>query len=297
MFPRVRALLGWSFVGTIVLGFAPAGPVPTAAAGATPAAARDLVARVAATFLPNHGDAPTEVLYLARADGWTASFTQEGVIYAFAPPGADEGHALALRFQGARRATPTGRAPLGARFNFLRGRDRAGWRTGVPGYSEVVYPGLWPGVDLVFTRATGTVKYEVRVEAGADLNGARFVYEGAEKVTLGTDGSLCVRTPIGDLHDEAPRSYQVADGVQVPIESRFVLHDDGTFGFAVDNRDAALPLVSVAPVMTLAEASPSTARDTRTSRALPTPPTSPRQPGPSTTVLGGDRESTRTPSC
>jgi hypothetical protein len=52
---------------------------------------------------------------------------------------------VALRFRG---ASPDALAPerrLPGRFNYLIGKDRFAWQTGLPTYGVLVYRGLWPG--------------------------------------------------------------------------------------------------------------------------------------------------------
>ncbi len=34
-------------------------------------------------------------------------------------------------------------------FSYFKGKPET-WKTGVPSYSKIVYPNLWPGIDLIY---------------------------------------------------------------------------------------------------------------------------------------------------
>ena len=53
-----------------------------------------------------------------------------------------------LRFDAASPVLPMAGAELPGKLNYLLGDDPAQWRTDVPTYASIVYPGLYPGVDL-----------------------------------------------------------------------------------------------------------------------------------------------------
>jgi hypothetical protein len=60
---------------------------------------------------------------------------------------------------------------------------------------------------------------------------------------VGAGGELLVRTSLGVLKDAAPVSYQVIGGERVPVESRYKLEGDGSYGFAVGAYDPRYPLI------------------------------------------------------
>jgi Beta-propeller repeat len=154
-------------------------------------------------------------------------------------PGAPKsrGFALAWRFLGANpRVVLSGEERAPGKVNYLRGRDPAGWRTGLSRYGQVVYRELWPGVDLVLRGRPGELKYEFRVRPGARVGDIRLAYRGARSLTMDAAGALRIETPFGPLQDSAPVSYQEIDGVRVSVDSRYVLAGrgaKGSYGFAV----------------------------------------------------------------
>jgi Beta-propeller repeat len=102
----------------------------------------------------------------------------------------------------------------------------------------LVYPNLWPKVDMRLRERSGVLKYEFHVHPGASPSDIQLAYDGADGLTLGKRGGLQVATPLGMLADSVPLSYQVIGGARVPVASRYVLADDlgakGRFSFDID---------------------------------------------------------------
>ncbi|MBB6731544.1 DUF7507 domain-containing protein [Cohnella zeiphila] len=145
--------------------------------------------------------------------------------------------ALSLRFLGANAAVRIeGRRQTAEKVHFFIGNDPAKWQTGLPAYREIVYPELWPGIDLVFHEEDGAFKYDLVVRPGARLDDIRFAYRGADGLSLDSEGNLLIRTAHGVLSEERPVSYQSIDGRKVTVDSRFLLPDSEeacVYGFEV----------------------------------------------------------------
>jgi len=212
------------------------------------------------SFIPNAGQLDAAVLYYGRGPGYSVYFTRDEAVFAFAEPAAPpvqpvaltqppiQGVNLALRFLGANPAvTLEGRQQGTGKVNYLTGNDAAKWHVGLPTYEQVVYRELWPGVDLIFRAAKRQPKHELVLRPGASLKAIRLAYRGAEGVAVDAGGNLRIRTALGVLTEEKPRSYQRIDGRQVPVESRFVLqtsaNGEGVYGFEVDSYDPSRPLI------------------------------------------------------
>ena len=185
------------------------------------------------TFVQNRGQKDPRVRYYAQGSRYAFYFTREEIVLSFARERSTRGVALALRFLGADPdAVPAGAQRAPGVVNYLRGSDRAHWRTGLPTYSRIVYRELWPGIDLMLHARGGQLKYEFRVRAGARPENIRLAYAGADGLVLDGAGGLLIETPLGALRDSPPVSYQEIDGVRVPVESRYVLKG-AEYGFAV----------------------------------------------------------------
>lgn len=116
---------------------------------------------------------------------------------------------------------------------------------GVASYSVLTYRDVYDNIDLkIYTTAQG-LKYDFLVHPGGDVASIRMRYAGAEGLRLREDGGLTVTSPLGELHEDAPYSYQRFvgqgdEGYENTVGSSFVLRN-GEIGFAVEQYDAGQP--------------------------------------------------------
>ncbi len=127
-----------------------------AAAAAVHAASPPLLARHALVLERNQGQAPVKVRYLARHGVAGVFFTADGVSFV-RPKASDEPAQVEWRLVGAPAGVePVGRNPLPSRSNYFTGSHPSQWVREVENDAEVVYPRVYPSVDLVFHDA-GTI--------------------------------------------------------------------------------------------------------------------------------------------
>jgi hypothetical protein len=206
-------------------------------------AAIDAYGKLPLSFVPNEGQTDKAVRYYAQGAGYGFYFTHKGAMLSFAD-GKGRGHALALDFLGANPdATLTAQERLAGEVNHLVGNDPAKWQQGLPTHGELLYGGLWPGIDMAVRGEGGNLKYEFHLKPGSSIDDVRLGYRGAEGLKVGTGGELLVQTPLGVLKDAAPVSYQRIGGERVAVESRYRLTGDGGYAFAVGAYDPRYPLV------------------------------------------------------
>ena len=111
------------------------------------------------TFVENRGQSDSQVRFQVNGPGHAFFLTREEIALSLKDVG------LSLRFVDASPVTPVGGHRVPGTTNYIQG-GRA--YTGIPGYGEVVYRELWPGIDMAL-RGDGTeLKYEFRVRPGAD---------------------------------------------------------------------------------------------------------------------------------
>jgi Beta-propeller repeat len=198
-------------------------------------------AKLPVSFVENRGQTDARVRYYARGNGYAFYMTPSEVMLMFAKQDgatrSDETRdevALALQFLGSNRTVePQGADQAPGLINDLRGSDSDQWHSQIPQFRNVVYPDLWPGIDLQLREQSGVLKYEFHVKPGASPSDIRLAYDGADNVGLSSTGGLQISTPIGMLEDSVPLSYQSIGGVQVPVSSHYQLGDDHGFSFAV----------------------------------------------------------------
>ena len=210
------------------------GEVPTLSPPASvPAKAEQSAARahgkLPLAFVQNRGQTDKRVHYYTQGAGHAFYFTRDKAVLTF----SKKEKAVALRL------TPLGASPsmqlvaserAPGKVNYLVGSER---HRNLSTYRELAYRNVWPGVDLVFRGQGGTLKYELRVQAGADLSRIGLAYGGADGVSVGKGGNLLIQTPLGTLRDSRPRSYQRIGGKHVAVGSRYAVKSGGSaYGFA-----------------------------------------------------------------
>jgi len=138
-----------------------------------------------------------------------------------------QGAVVRMRLEGARTGVPvTGRARLPGTVNYLKGRNPAGWRTGVATYGRVEYRGVYPGIDLVYYGHQRQLEYDFVVAPGADPNQIRLSFAGADPAAaprLEANGDLLLPTGAGAVRLRKPVAYQEIDGRRRVVEGRFVM--------------------------------------------------------------------------
>jgi hypothetical protein len=196
------------------------------------------------SFIPNEAQTDEAVRYYAQGAGYGFFFTSKGAMLSFAEGKGHRGHALSLDFLGADpHATLTAQERLSGEVNYLVGDEPAKWRQGLPTHGELLYGGLWPGIDMAVRGEGGKLKYEFHLKPGSSVEDVRLAYRGAEGLSVGTGRELLVQTSQGILEDAAPVSYQRIGGERVPVESRYVLKGNGGYGFSVGAYYPRYPLV------------------------------------------------------
>jgi len=272
---RFAAIVGVSSLLTV--GLSGQKPPGTAArsldtAAATKIQASTIPAKMRADARVDPGRLPLSFVPLGRGPGYVVQgldkavyFAPEGVTIALAdargkgqPDKAGRTSAspsgrwiVKLEFLGpGSRVTPLPGDKLNTTFSYFRGKPEE-WRTGVPAYGKIVYPGLWPGIDLAYSGTFDRLKYEFIVHPGADPTAIRLAYRGVSRLSVDPDGRLMVETPAGGFADDRPVAYQERGGEKVDVPLAYRLDDRGTspsvgahaYGFSVGEYDASLPLV------------------------------------------------------
>ncbi|MDA0165207.1 SBBP repeat-containing protein [Solirubrobacter ginsenosidimutans] len=187
------------------------------------------------TFLENRGQTDPRVRFHVQGSSHAFFLTPDEIALTLRKQ-SGAGVNLALRFVGANpNPALTGDERVKAAANFIRG----GRQQHVPGYQQVVYRDLWPGIDMALRGSDGELKYEFRVHPGADPRAIRLAYRGASGLTQTTDGALRIDTPLGALTDSPPVAYQDSGRV----DSRYALTGRDGYGFAIGSYDSTRELI------------------------------------------------------
>ena len=179
-------------------------------------------------FTKNMGQWPDSILYRADAGGATMWFTKNGIWYQFfrtvekagssettLDPSVDaldawhgkfnherdsiETTMIKAEFVGASQSVEViGLEEQDYKCNYFIGNDSSNWRTDVRNYGSFTMRGLYPGVDVTFSRRNGRLQEELIASTSGDLAQVKVEFHGADSVTTPTDNIAIVHT----LHGE-----------------------------------------------------------------------------------------------
>jgi hypothetical protein len=203
-------------------------------------------------FVPNAGQFDPAVSFQAQGGGATLAFGPQAVTIALPQlAGEPEPALLTLRWDASSSAPSiAGLRRLPGVANYAFGSDPANWRQGLSTYGELLYSGLYHGVDLHYSGVEGALKSSYFVAPGADPSAIRLRYAGATALSLDEDGSLLIALPRTSatsaprvLSESAPIAWQDIAGRRQLVPVRYALHADGSVGFALGAYDARAHLV------------------------------------------------------
>ena len=216
-------------------------------------------------FVPNRGQAPSDVLWQAEGTGFEAFFTGDGYVLrlveapaahagqpqgAIVASGAVANHASGatifeerVSFVGANpHAVIEPLDPQSGKISFFRGRDPKKWASGLPAYARLRYANLYPGIDLLFYARAGTLEYDFVVAPGADPGLIRLRMAEGSTVRITPQGAL----QVGEGREAVlhrPFLYQNLENGKRAIEGKFVTLAGDSVGFQFGQYDRTKTLV------------------------------------------------------
>ena len=188
-------------------------------------------------FVTNQGQLDPFVVYYAKSEGATVYCTEEGLVFGFA-----EG-SISLKFNAiaapslslrAKRSNLEARGELAGKVNYFIGNDTALWRTNIPTFQEVVYPEVYPGIDLAYSGNQRRLKYTFYLQPNSHPNQIQMIYDGIEGVWVDkATGELIIQTEWGEMRDAMPIAYQEIESIRKDVDVSFRLMGENRVGFTV----------------------------------------------------------------
>jgi gliding motility-associated-like protein len=140
-------------------------------------------------------------------------------------PGMINMHTVAVEFLNAQ--TPhriTGNNPGPTYYNYFLSEDTARWATHVLAYENVVYSGLYDGINFKMYSSEHQLKYDFMVAPHANPEMIQLKYQGAN-VWL-EHGNLYVRTSLGEMIEQRPYAYQLVNGQKKEVPCAYILENN-----------------------------------------------------------------------
>ncbi|MBT29167.1 MAG: PKD domain-containing protein [Thalassobius sp.] len=112
--------------------------------------------------------------------------------------------------------------PFSNSYNYFLGNNPEKWASNVKAYSQIIYQGLYDGIDLKYYHNGEDFKYEFIVAPGSNTKKIKMDYEGQSEIEL-INGNLYIRTTVNELIEQKPYSYQIINGVKKEVVTEFSL--------------------------------------------------------------------------
>jgi gliding motility-associated-like protein len=154
------------------------------------------------------------------------------------------GHAYKVNFIGSNQRSNFQTSDKHSTYsNYYIGNDSRNWASNVGHFGTVIQKDVYDGVDLkVYSNSNSSLKYDFIVAPNSDPRLIKLAYEGV-KVVLTPDGNLRVKTSVNEIIEQAPYSYQIINGKEKKVESKYVLTNN-VLSFEFPNGyDQTKPLV------------------------------------------------------
>ena len=219
-------------------------------------------------FEANVGQADASVKFLSRGPGYGVFLTaNEAMLLLHRPLTYSSTNSLSdhsstqpaplaearvrLEFVGAdkRLTQPIGRHQLPGHSHYYIGRDPNGWHTQIPQYGQVLYPDLYPGIDLLYYGKGNHLEYDLVIAPGANPHTIEFQVHGAKRISLTEEGALQFETAVGDVRQDPPFIYQERAGMKQEIPGSYSIHAGNRIGFTIGTYDPTRPLI-IDPIVT-----------------------------------------------
>ncbi len=176
--------------------------------------------------------------YVSTARDETAYFLTDRVVYKV------RGVAFQVEFLGGgANVGPQGEVPQVGRVNYLIGSQPSDWSTDRPTYKELVYHGIYSGIDARFGFADSLLKSEFVIAPGGDPTAVRLRYTGLGSPQIDLQGDLRFASEHGEFFEKSPTAFQMRGTTRVEIPARFTISVDGSVGFSVGAFDPTLALI------------------------------------------------------
>ena len=130
-----------------------------------------------------------------------------------------------LRFIDALQASISASGKQKTIYNYFYGNDRSKWATKAGAYDEIVYSGIYQGIDLKVYSEGDQMKYDWIVSPCADARKIRFEYKGVEHIEL-RDENLVITNKLGEVVETKPYAYQEVNGRRRAVVAAFEIDDD-----------------------------------------------------------------------
>lgn len=145
-------------------------------------------------------------------------------------------HAYRVSFTGANNtvlAQPD--KALNTYNNYFIGNDKSKWQGNCKIYQGVTYKDMYPNIDVRYYTDAGTLKYDLIVHPGGNVDDIALNYEGVDNLRI-KNKELVIGTSVGDVKELYPYTYQVSNTGRSTLDCKYVVKGN-TVKFKVGDYD------------------------------------------------------------
>lgn len=217
-------------------------------AAATSAALQASYGQLPLAFTVNEGQSASPINYVAHGSGYSIALTAQQAQLSLGQ--GNTSTTLDLQLVGANASGQAiGQDELITKTNYLTGNDPSKWLTNIANYGQVEYQNVYKGVDAVYSGNQGQLETTFLIHPGASACVIQMQVQGAQSLSLDSQGDLVIHTSGGDVIEQAPIAYQNINGLRQAVSSRFVLEGNNQVVFEVGAYDPSQTLV-IDPTLT-----------------------------------------------
>ncbi|MEX6691083.1 PKD domain-containing protein [Danxiaibacter flavus] len=132
--------------------------------------------------------------------------------------------------------------PLTSVNNYFIGNDSTKWAKNCKIYQAVTYRNIYPNVDLRYYMDNDALKYDLVVNPGGDINKIALQFDGVNRIDI-KNQNLVVSTSVGEVAELKPYTYQSSVNGRAEINSKYVIINNNTVTFRIENYDRTKPLI------------------------------------------------------
>src|SRR4030095_508322 len=156
-----------------------------------------LTAGLEPAFETNVGQTHPDVRFLSRGRGGQLFLTAGEAVLRF---GTSSSTMLRLRLLGANaQVEPRGLNPLAGHSNYFVGSDPRNWHRSVEHFGRVIYPEVYPGIDLAFHSVGRDFEYDFVLQPGRTPQVITVDFVGATHLKMDSAGNLVLARAGGSV--------------------------------------------------------------------------------------------------
>jgi hypothetical protein len=175
-------------------------------------------------FEKNKGQAPADVRYVLRTQGYEFEFKRGELVFQVAS------NTLRIRFDGPlNKRVPEGHARLDGLVRYVDSEDPNGDQN-IPRFASIRYDSLYKGIDLICRVRGANLECDFVALAGAEPEHIR-AFVDANGLEIDDSGTLIIRLTDREIRFRKPNAFQLDHGQRNRVDVAYQLNETNEITF------------------------------------------------------------------